>query len=139
MSVDQTPRSGSRPGSQHENGLTDRRRVLVVEDEYFVADDIARALGRLGVDVVGPVADPSAAMKLVEDEEIDGAVLDINLKGEMVYAVADALRARGVPFGFATGYDRTVLPRDYRDVPRWEKPFDTEKLAAAIASMIRSA
>ena len=112
------------------------RRVLVVEDEYFVADDIARALGRLGIDVVGPVADASTAIELVEVEEIHGAVLDINLKGEKVYPVADALRVRGVPFGFATGYDRSVLPSGYRDVPRWEKPFDTEKLAADVTLMM---
>lgn len=128
MPVDQTLESGNRPKAC---------RVLVVEDEYFVADDIARALDRLGIGVVGPVADPSAAMQLVEDEEIHGAVLDINLRGETVYPVADALRARGVPFGFATGYDRAVLPRGYRDVPRWEKPFDTEKLAAELNSMMR--
>jgi DNA-binding response OmpR family regulator len=123
MPIDETPHTG----------------VLVVEDEYFVADDIARALGRLGVDVVGPVADPATAMQLVEREEIDGAVLDINLKGEMIYPVADALRVRGVPFCFATGYDSVVLPPHYRNVPRWEKPFDSEKLAAEITSMIRRA
>jgi CheY-like chemotaxis protein len=113
------------------------RRVLVVEDEYFVACDIARALAEAGAEVIGPAPDSSRALALLgEHEAVDGAVLDINLKGEMVYPIADALRARGVPFCFATGYDSAVLPRSYRDVPCWEKPFDLAKLVGAVAEMI---
>lgn len=113
------------------------RRVLVVEDEYFVADDLARALTRAGAKVVGPAADPDAALALLrEHNDIDGAVLDINLKGDTDYSVADALQARGVPFCFATGYDAAALPGRYQDVPRWQKPFDTAKLVRSIAAMV---
>jgi len=113
------------------------RRVLVVEDEYFVACDIARALAQGGAEVIGPAPDADGALALLDQHQaIDAAVLDINLKGETVYPVADKLRARGVPFGFATGYDDAALPGSYRDVPRWEKPFDIAKLVGAVAEMI---
>ncbi len=80
--------------------------MLVVEDEYVIADDIARTLGWLGAEVVGPVPDRDEALALLSSgKRIDLAVLDINLHVEVVHPVADALQDRGVPFVFATGYD----------------------------------
>jgi len=116
-------------------GLTGRR-VLVVEDEYFVADDIVRALHQLGAEVVGPFGsrDEALASFSVEDA-IDVAVLDINLHGEPIYPLADALRQHGVPFVFATGYAKSSLPAAYRDIPRWEKPFDPKSLAQALSDL----
>lgn len=112
------------------------RRVLVVEDEYFLADDIARVLARLGAEVVGPLATRDDALaRLGEGEPLDAAVLDINLRGETCYPIADALRARGVPFVFATGYDRAVVPAAYHGVPRWEKPFDPDLLVRALSGL----
>lgn len=111
------------------------QHVLIVEDEYFIANDLAIALQALGVEVVGPVADVDAATALIDSVKIDSAVLDVNLQGDVVYGIASKLRARGVPFCFATGYDRSVLPSEFDDVPRWEKPFDVTKLAAAAAAM----
>ena len=110
--------------------------MLVVEDEYFLADDIARVLARLGAEVVGPIATRDDALaRLGEGEPLDAAVLDINLHGQTCYPVADALRARGVPFVFATGYDRAVLPEAYGGVPRWEKPFDPGRLVRALPGL----
>lgn len=109
------------------------RRVLVVEDEYFIADDMAKALAQIGAEVVGPVPTRDQALALLSQEgAFDAAVLDINLRGEVVYPVADALRARGIPFVFATGYDESTVPSVYEDVPRWEKPFDPAQLARAL-------
>jgi CheY-like chemotaxis protein len=114
------------------------RRVLVVEDEYFIADDIARALRGLGAEVVGPAPDPENAFRLIDSaERIDLAVLDINLQGEPVFPVADALRSRGVPFVFATGYDVGTLPARYDSVPRWEKPFNPVDLVRALSREMR--
>jgi CheY-like chemotaxis protein len=110
--------------------------ILVVEDEYFVADDLGRALRRLGVEIIGPFSDTASALARVQSEDrIDAAVLDINLNGNMAYAVADALEERGVPFFFATGYSQDALPPRYHNVPRWEKPFDAEQLALAISRL----
>ena len=112
------------------------RRILVVEDEYFIADDIARALTKLGAEVVGPAPDLERADALLSGNPVDWAVLDINLQGEMVYPVAKALRERGVPFIFATGYDASSIPNGYADVPRWEKPFDPQVLARVLPSLM---
>ena len=115
------------------------RRVLVVEDEYFIADDIARALRNLGAEVIGPVPRREEALAAFSgDERIDAAVLDINLRGDVIYPVADALRERGVPFVFATGYDHASIPEPYRSVSRWEKPFDPHELVAVLPAFGRS-
>jgi CheY-like chemotaxis protein len=114
------------------------RRVLVVEDEYFLADDLGRALAQLGAEVLGPVATREGALDfLATGERIDLAVLDINLEGEAVYPVADTLIKQGVPFVFATGYDQTAIPPQYQQVPRWEKPFAPEALAQALSIIMR--
>ena len=82
------------------------QRILLVEDEYFIVDDMVRTFKACGAEVVGPVASVDGALDLIAaTERLDGAVLDVNLQGEMAYPVADALVARGVPFVFATGYD----------------------------------
>lgn len=112
------------------------RRVLVVEDEYFIADDVRKALRTLGAEVVGPVPTREEALAILSSgQEIHLAVLDINLQDQMVYPVADALRGRDVPFVFATGYDAGSVAEGYLDVPRWEKPFDPDKLAGALAGL----
>ena len=101
------------------------RRVLVVEDEYFQADDMARLLRSLGAEVIGPVGEVQDALELIDaGNPVDLAVLDINLRGEMIYPAADKLRSRAIPFVFASGYDRTPIPDRYRDVPLLEKPVD---------------
>lgn len=106
------------------------RRVLVVEDEFFIADDMEAALRRAGAEVLGPVPTCAEALALgaAERGRIDIAVLDINLGGELCFPVADALAAAGVPFIFATGYEEAVLPERFRQVRRWEKPFDLSGL-----------
>lgn len=109
------------------------RRVLVVEDEYFLADDVARGLEASGAEVIGPVGDIDDALDLIDEtEHLDAAVLDINLRGEMAFPVADALLERGVPFVFATGYDSASIPLRYKGVTRCEKPVDAPKIARAL-------
>lgn len=110
-----------------------RRRVLLIEDEYFIAEDMARAFTAAGAEVVGPAATVTSAMRLVgEAGHLDGAVLDINLRGEMAYVIADALRERGVPFVFATGYDSASIPPRFAGVLRCEKPIAPKQVAAAL-------
>ncbi|HVW92490.1 MAG TPA: response regulator [Devosia sp.] len=110
------------------------RRVLIVEDEYFIAEELSTAVRALGATIVGPTASLQRALELLGGP-VDLAILDINLNGESSFAIAAALSARGVPFLFATGYDAQTVPPDYRTVPRWEKPFDTEALVAALAEL----
>jgi len=101
------------------------RRVLRVEDEYFLAEELDDALSGAGAQAPGPVPSVRAAQDLLRNGAApDVALLDVSLGGEMVYPVADALLARGVPFLFATGYDHAALPDRYAAVRRLEKPID---------------
>jgi DNA-binding LytR/AlgR family response regulator len=107
--------------------------VLVVEDEFLIADDIAFAFARLGIKTVGPAKTVQRARDLIEgNPHLDGAVLDINLRGELVFVLVDLLRERGVPVIFATGYDQASIPREYRDIPRYEKPLNYQKIVKAL-------
>ena len=105
------------------------RRVLLVEDEFLLATRVADEFGQLGVEAVGPAGNVEQALELVEHGgHLDAAVLDINLRGDAVYPVADALRARGVPFVFVTGYEQQPIPGDYRNVVRFRKPIDPARV-----------
>jgi CheY-like chemotaxis protein len=103
--------------------LLDGRRILVVEDELVMALDLSDMVEKLGGAVVGPVGRLAQGVALAESEELAGAILDINLGGEKSFALADRLSARNVPIIFATGYDVTMLPERFADVPRLAKPF----------------
>lgn len=109
------------------------RIVLLVEDDYFIAEDMACQLEARGADVVGPVASVDAAIELIgRTERIDGAIVDINLQGMMSWPVADALLRRGVRFVFATGYDSASIPARYAEIVRCEKPGTPDKTAKAL-------
>src|SRR5438105_893843 len=109
------------------------RLILVVEDEYMLAAELADFLQQQGAAVAGPVGTVEAAMTLVERETgLDAAVLDINLRHDRVYPVADALIARGVPIVFATAYDELLLSRPYVGLPRCQKPIDKVALVKVL-------
>ena len=115
------------------------RRVLVVEDEYFLAADIARVLTRSGAGIVGPFGELREAADIVEGNlAIDAAIIDVNLRGEMVFPLARSLRARKIPFVFATGYDRLSIEAEFRDIRLWEKPLDIPAMTRDLASLIRN-
>lgn len=116
------------------------RRILLVEDEYIVAFDLADALTELGAAIVGPTGSVAGALGLIaRDPSIDSAVLDINLNGERVYPVAEALAARGVPFVFTSGYDIHVIPARFAGEPRCEKPVDRRLLLRLLLARRRDA
>ena len=97
--------------------------VLIVEDEFYLADDLASALSAAGARVLGPFGRLEDAGRLIESGQVvDLAILDIDLFGDRVFPVADLLRARNAPFLFTTGYDPEVIPERFVDVPRLEKP-----------------
>ncbi len=99
--------------------------VLLVEDEYLLAEDLALMLKRRGARVIGPYPTVAETLTcLATGPTLDFALLDVNLRGEMVFPIADRLRASRVPFIFVTGYDPSALPPDYRMVPRLEKPLE---------------
>lgn len=112
------------------------QRVLIVEDEYFLAQDLAEYLNHLGVEVVGPVGTVTDALELLHYADIQGAVLDINLRGERVYPVADVLEQKQVPFVFASGYGEELEPNAYTDIPRCIKPLDFAELANTLLNQM---
>lgn len=116
------------------NGLV----VLVAEDEYMIATELASELVSAGAVVLGPVASLDGALDLIEDaDHIDAAILDVNLRGEKVFPAAEMLEKQGVPFFFATGYDQAIIPQRFSSIPRIEKPIganDLKRLVSSIAT-----
>jgi two-component SAPR family response regulator len=113
-------------------------KVLVVEDTFLVAEVIAELLDSCGCGVVGPVPRVSSAMRTISEASFDGALLDVNLAGELCFPVAEELRGRGIPFVFLTGYDDSgIIPPEFLSVPRLAKPVDRRRLTEAIAGHFR--
>jgi CheY-like chemotaxis protein len=113
-----------------------RRRVLVVEDEIMIRMLLEDMLDDLGYEVVGTAGTLDEALGLARQADVDLAILDVNLNGNPVYPVADALAARKVPFMFSTGYGEQGLPESYRDCQLLQKPFQLENLERALAMVV---
>jgi CheY-like chemotaxis protein len=111
------------------------KRVLVVEDEMLVAMLIEDMLTDLGYEVVGPAARLSEGLELASGCQIDAAVLDINLAGELSFPIADLLEARGIPFIFASGYGARGLNEVHREKTALSKPFQLHDLALALSNL----
>jgi CheY-like chemotaxis protein len=112
-------------------------RILVAEDEYLLADDVRDELEAAGARELGPVATLIAATRLIgEEAQIDGAVLDINLGGELVFPAADMLVARHIPMVFTTGYSTIAIPPRFVHVTRCEKPVGRGRIASVIGTAI---
>lgn len=114
----------------HSDQTAEGLRLLVVEDEVLVAMGLADALTDAGCRVVGPAMHLDDAVSLASKEAIDGAVLDVNVDGEMIFPVADILESRGIPFVFTTGYGAAGLG-PYAGRPVLQKPFTVESLIKA--------
>lgn len=107
--------------------------VLVVEDDFFIAEDLRCSFEERGATVVGPAASVSDALSLIEKtDHIDAATLDVSLGKEKAFSVADAMRERGVPCVFVTGYDDWALPDRFAQVPRCTKPTTPNDIATAL-------
>lgn len=110
-------------------------RILIVEDEALVAMDLEYALNEAGAEVIGPAKSVEAGMRLLEEAEaIDGAILDVDLRGELVFPLADRLRDAGIPILFHTARaDREQFDRDYPGSPVCVKPAQPRELIARAA------
>jgi len=108
--------------------------VLVLEDDYLIADDTRRALKGAGAQVIGPFADFPEALEAADGRKPSCALVDVNLGRGPNFQAARALMARGVPVVFMTGYDKAVIPNDLQSVPCVQKPAENRKLVAAVRS-----
>lgn len=110
-------------------------RVLLVEDQMIIAMEIEDILRDMGCAIVGPVGTLEAAVGLAREGPLDAAILDVNLDGDKVFSVAEALQARGIPFIFSTGYGEAALPEKWRGPLRLSKPFTRAQLETLMRSI----
>jgi len=112
-------------------------RVLLVEDEVLVAMMLEEILEEFGCEVVGPISRIEAAKAAIEHNGFDCALLDINLRGQPVYPVAELLTEHAVPFGFVTGYGKSGVAEKFANCPVLHKPFSSRELAEVLTHLMR--
>src|SRR3954463_2340971 len=117
------------------NGL----RVLVVEDEAAISMLLEDMLMDFGCAIVGPAARLNVAVEMAQSDNFDVAILDVNLAGESIYPVADALAEQKRPFVFSTGYGGAGIKDPYRDRPVVQKPFSQQELRRTIITALDGA
>lgn len=110
------------------------RRILVVEDDYLIAQEVRRDLEAAGATVVGPVPSVERALQLLDsDPVVHAGVLDVNLGVENSFPIAEALEARGIPYLFATGYNSADIPAKWRHAMIVMKPFHVDAVERLLA------
>jgi DNA-binding response OmpR family regulator len=113
--------------------------VFLVEDEVMIRMMVVDMLEELGYQVAAEAGEINEAQRLAQSAEFEIAILDVNVNGKLITPVAELIKARGLPFIFATGYGSSGLPEEYRDRPTLQKPFQLENLARVIDSTLRGA
>jgi CheY-like chemotaxis protein len=113
-------------------------RILVVEDEWLIAESLADDLGLEGYAVAGPAHSVAQAKDVLAGGGVDGAILDIDLRGEKSFPFAEALAAQGIPFVFMSGYANADLPAQLRGAPLVSKPVSRAQLASALNQMLQA-
>jgi len=114
-------------------------RVLIVEDEFFLADDLARALRAAGGEPVGPVATVEQAEGLLASEQVDAAILDLNLRGRMASEFVERLATTGLPCLIVSGYGNDGLPASINAVRKLEKPVSPAAVMKTLAEQVARA
>ena len=115
-------------------------RILIVDDEFLIAMNIESLVEDHGGQPVGPVGDIPGALAIIQDEPLDGALLDANLHGLSSEPIALALQAAGIPFVVITGYGRLDLDGvTLSAAPRLTKPLVSHEFRATLAQVFGSA
>jgi CheY-like chemotaxis protein len=109
--------------------------VMVMEDEALVAMAISSSLAKLGISVIGPFSRMAEALIALKEAQVDAAILDVNLGGELIYPLADALLAAQTPFVFVTGYGREGVDPRFANIPVLEKPIEHDLLTSMFSSV----
>jgi DNA-binding NtrC family response regulator len=115
------------------------RKILIVEDEAPIAVSLASAVAQAGGIAVGPAATVATSFALMADHTLDGALLDIRLRGETSFPLADVLAVLGIPFVFVSGLSSALMPYTHRDRPLFDKPYDVHGVIAALARLLHPA
>jgi len=108
------------------------RRILIAEDESFIAFELAAMLEQLGCLVVGPVSRVEEVLPHAVEGRCDGALLDVNLRGQLIFEIMPGLQALRLPLIITSGYqDISFFPEKFRTLPRIGKPVDERELRRA--------
>jgi DNA-binding response OmpR family regulator len=116
-----------------------RARVLIVEDEFFLACEIVDLLEAAGAEVLGPCPTVAKALAQVDKTGCDAAVLDVSLRNESSLPVARVLAERGIPFVIVTGFSQSQLPPEMATAPLLSKPLHGEDLVATLKRLLPAA
>jgi DNA-binding response OmpR family regulator len=127
---------GYRGGDLNAASFLNGKTILLVEDEFLLAIQLEELLQSRGGTVRGPFRNLAEAMQAAQREDLDFAILDVNLNGMMVYPLADDLLARGIPFLFLSGYSLSNLPERFRAVTRLNKPCDPQLLITTLRARL---
>lgn len=112
--------------------------VLILEDEWLIAMDMQEMLEGIGFQhIVGPAASVGIALDLLAHEQVDVAVLDLHVGKQKSYGLAEALRARAIPFLFVTGHSREDLRADFQNEALLSKPVDVNLLTVRLNILLR--
>src|SRR5476651_447605 len=132
-----TPSRGPIPGlpADHTDMRLKAPRVLVVEDEMTVAMLIEDMVSELAYEVAAVVPRLEDAMRLLDSESFDLAMLDVHLNGKTVFPFAAELKAREIPFLFATAYGTRGIPAEFANHPVLQKPFGPVELRRALMEL----
>lgn len=104
--------------------------ILVLEDDLLLAMDMEDHLHESGCEVVGPFGRLSEALDAVTDSTLAGAVVDLNVDGELSFPVIEALQAKSIPVIVCTGYaELPEIRARLNRLPLLPKPWNTQSLA----------
>ena len=112
------------------------RRVLVVEDSPVVAAAAEDMLSDMGCVVVGPATTMAAALEMAGEEQLDAAVVDVNIRGGKAFPVLRILRDRSIPFLLTSGYADWTMPKEWQDQPRLAKPYTPNQLRESLLELL---
>jgi DNA-binding response OmpR family regulator len=113
--------------------------VLIVEDDFYLADDLRQALENFGATALGPAGNVGDALRVLERSRPDCTILDVNLGSGPTFEIARALKACAIPFIFVTGYDTGFIPPEFADTVCLHKPADPHTLVAAVIKLCQAA
>ena len=112
-------------------------RVLIVEDEFYLAAELKETLERAGGQVLGPCSRLDAVARELDRTVPDCAIVDINLGMGPSFDTAEKLQERGIPFVFLTGYDASSIPPQLGHVERFAKPVEMGSVLSAVRRIAR--
>lgn len=111
-------------------------KILIVEDSYLTAEAVGDLVKRCGCEVAGAVGRVETGIEFVRRNDVDAAVVDIDLHGTASFPICNQLRQRDIPFVFLTGYDRSyVIPPEFQGTVRLSKPVDDREFETALSSL----